>query len=266
MQVPWPKLSHGIKFADGLSQRIGVDQAGKIRRGRFPGRIGISDPERHVTVAVKQFWQNYPKSLEVGRGMLSVGLWPQDGGEPEVGHYGRGRYFFSGGWHKTHELFFSFSSARGRHTDSRASTDGLLSPLFAEVPPAWHAETRAWGLLAPSGFRSVSGEMQEALDRYERYQRILVDPRASSDGIDLEAIREMRGYRKWFSCEWYGWEDFGDLMHGGNPCHPSSLIYDWPYIMWLHYARSGDPRFRRVAEEMTPLCPRQLSYAQAGSQ
>jgi hypothetical protein len=78
----------------------------------------------------------------------------------------------------------------------------------------------------------------------------LIDSGASHDGVDMATMREHRGYPKW-SCDWYGWEDFGDLMHGGNPCQPSSLIYDWPYIMWLQYARSGDERFRMLAEEMT---------------
>ncbi len=243
------EVAHEYDESMNFFYETSIDGQRKTQRGRLPGWLDIRNREGGLTLAVRRFWQNYPKSIELADGVVSVGLWPRNDQDPEVGPYGKGRYFFSGGWHKTHEIMLAFSAAPAE----RAGDDpaGFLTPLVAQASPQWHVDSKGWGLIAPSGLRSRAPHLQPVLDRYERYQRILIDPEASSDRIDLERIRETRGYRNWFSCDWYGWEDFGDLMHGGNPCQPSSLIYDWPYIMWLQYVRSADPRFRTLAEEMT---------------
>ena len=220
---------------------------------RFAGWLGLTaGASGGLTVAVHRFWQNYPKSLEVQTGgRLALGLWPADGGPPEVGPYGQGRYFFAGTWHKTYDALFFYHQGDPRAAGAEVATAALLAPLVALPPPAYLAATQAWSPVVPSGATSPVPELQEAFTRYEQYQRILIDPAASADGRTLAQMREQRGAGAQARTDWYGWEDFGDLMHGGNPGHPSNLIYDWPYILWLHYLRSGDPRFRQAAEELT---------------
>ena len=220
---------------------------------RFADWLGLTaGASGGLTVAVHRFWQNYPKSLELQTGgRLALGLWPADGGPPEVGAYGQGRYFFAGTWHKTYDALFFYHPGDPRAAGAEGATAALLAPLVALPPPAYLAATQAWSPLVPSGATSSVPELQEAFTRYEQYQRILIDPAASADGRTLAQMREQRGAGAQARTDWYGWEDFGDLMHGGNPGHPSNLIYDWPYILWLQYLRSGDPRFRQAAQELT---------------
>jgi len=162
---------------------------------RIDGWVGVAGPGSALTVAVNRFWQNYPKSLEVQSGRLSIGLWPADGPPEQVGHYGRARHFFSGGWHKTHDLLFVYHGNDPHGAGDHAAVMSLLAPLAGLPAPAWVASTGAWGAIAPSGLKSPDRELQEALDRYERYQRILIDPAASADGVTLERMREGRGPR-----------------------------------------------------------------------
>jgi len=231
---------------------------GKIVKSgqRSDGWASLCDDTRCGGVGVRAFWQNYPKSLESSETGAAIGLWPLGVTSGEVGEYGRGGYFFSGGWHKTHEVFLAFWPQGGRNP---LAEGGLLTtPLLLLAPPSWYADTRAWGLIAPAGFRSLDAASREAVERYERFRAVLVDPEVSSDGVTLERLRETRGLAApqapgfHFNLDLYGLETFGEIPWGGNRVGTySALHYDWSYIMWLHLIRSGDFRYLPLALEMT---------------
>ncbi|MGH9896639.1 MAG: hypothetical protein ACREA0_32500, partial [bacterium] len=127
----------------------------------------------------------------------------------------------------------------------------LLTPPAAE--PDVGAMGEVWRPLGPAGLKDPDPEMNEALQRHTKWMMMLVDPAASEDGHTIEAIREHRGPWKIRQGVWnyYGWQEFGDIWHWGNPGAPSNLIYDWPWIAWLQHVRTGDPRLRTLAEEFT---------------
>jgi len=207
-------------------------------------------------VGVRAFWQNYPKSLEMSASRAAIGLWPAGATKQETGEYGRGNYFFSGSWHKTHDIFLSFFPK----VEKEPLPNNILleAPLFAVAPPAWHAETRAWSLIGPAGFKAADAATQEAIGRYDRFRAIMIDSDASDDEVTLKHLEETRGLGTatapgvHFDIDLYGWEAFGELPWGGNLAgFYSALHYDWSFIMWLHFIRSGDLRYWPVALAMT---------------
>ncbi len=250
---------------------------------RSEGWMDLSDGDFGIAVGMKYFWQNYPKSIEINGSTISMGLLPDYDQMPEEGHYSEGNYYFSGGWHKTHELLYYFHDTVKSRAEIEEVVSSFKAPMIALAPAGWYADTKAWSLIAPrirnndskgylphygmlkgskSLIESDPGDLQkEALGRYEQMNQVLIDPEVSVDHIDLEKMRESRGSfhflkgKGWVDCfkeEYYGWENFGDLVwkwnQAGNYC---ALHYDWPYIMWLQMIRSGDIRYFGLAEEMT---------------
>lgn len=250
---------------------------------RSEGWIDVSDGNLGVTVGVKHFWQNYPKSIEINGNGISLGLLPDYEQMPEKGHYSEGNFYFSGGWHKTHEVLYYFHDAEKVNAEVEKIINSFKTPLVALAPGTWYADTKAWSLVAPRINNDDSRKylqhygmlkdtrlstesdpvkiQREAIERYERMNQIMIDPDISEDNIDLEKIRESRGsfrnikgkgWVDYFDEEYYGWEDFGDLVWRWNQGgQHSALHYDWPYIMWLQMIRSGDTKYFEIAEEMT---------------
>src|SRR5690606_18767954 len=85
----------------------------------------MAGPHGGMAVAVREFWQNWPKALEVGTGQLRVGICPdfsagQYDGHPlweesKLYYYLRdGQYTFKIGTARTHELWATCFSGPGR--------------------------------------------------------------------------------------------------------------------------------------------------------
>lgn len=216
---------------------------------RAEGYLNISDGKGGVTVGIQYFWQKYPKSIGIEKGKLRIGLLPGGDAKPERRHHAKGIHYFSGGWHMTNEILFQFYLG-AQQSDSVVKTySGFRTPLFARCTSEWYAKTNAWGLIAPRGVSSPNRMVKKAIDLYERYQSMFVEKTASSKGRTIEVLRETRNLGKGH----YGWENFGDMVwkwKGGKGPF-CALHYDWPYIMWLQYIRTGDERYRKLAREMT---------------
>ncbi len=221
-----------------------------VKKGaRSAGWLDLSDEQRGITVWIRSFWQKFPKSIEVQNGELKIGILPDNDTEWEKGHYAEGNHYFSGGWHMTNEIFFYFHAHPARAAKSIEVITSLSDPLFASCSPGWFADSKAWGLIGPSGTESADGMTEKALSRYEMFQRMFIDPRVSLEHKSIETLRETRNLGK----DHYGWENFGDLAwkwQGGVGPY-CALHYDWPYIMWLQFVRTGDERFLGLAQEMT---------------
>ena len=244
-------VNRDIKGLDGLnfSYQATLDDRVIATGKRYPGCVDVTGKKGGVTISIPRFWQNAPKSVGWRDGILSVGILPKEHAVKEVtgpfSHYTQGNYYFSGGWHKTTELFFTFHGPElGERYADRVQAR-LDTPLLARCEPGWYSKTRAFGLTSPRDEHSQSrSEVNEARDIYERYQEMFIDGKFDNKGRDIMMLRETRT----MNLGYYGWENFGDMAFNGAF---SSLHYDWPYIMWLQYTRSGDPRYRERAVEMT---------------
>jgi len=225
----------------------------ELKKGlRTDGIVSLAGGNGKLTVAVRDFWENYEKAIELDGQKLRLWLWPLEGQWPRrwngysVAQYAChmmatvspvGVYGMPGGVHKGHQVILDFS---GRNpAQAHAALD---KPLFAVAPAAYYAGTEAVpGLFAPPAVRVDDDECDPKLDAWMRMTRSAFDPK-SEHGI-WEARR--RQGRLNF---WYGWLEFGDMCIPGNGY--VSLHYDWPWIMLVNLLRTGDLNALRLAEDM----------------
>ncbi len=225
-----------------------IEEKGK----RSPGWLDISDQNQGVSVAIRHFWQNFPKSITFQHQTLSLGLWPLGGKWPPQAVE---NYRFRGGTHKTYEILLRFYNKAIPALTAQKLLECFNNPLFAIAPPAWYANTGVLGLTAPKGVTSQNPILAEALQRYEKLQACKVHLEESEEQhgkyppSTIYTEREARGENQ----DWYGWMDFGDIPWGGQSGDGaySSGHYDWPYGMLLQFLRTGDYAFFRLGDELT---------------
>ncbi|MDO3379754.1 glycoside hydrolase family 127 protein [Geoalkalibacter halelectricus] len=241
-------------FAKGafFSMRKGEE---KVKEGQtHPGWLRLKGDSAEVGLAVRHYWQNFPKKIVAGPGRLRVDLWPEEGyyphcrseDFPEEQHdmycrqAGRdvGLYLFDGGRHKTHEMLLAFA-VPGEGTDPEALHAAVEHPLMALASPAWYSDTGGLGMIAPGGLSIGDAALDEALDRYDRLQVAMVDEDVSQNEWTINTLKTRYPARWSYTRQYryFGWMGFGDLLWSNQT--GSALHYDWPYSMLLHYLRTG---------------------------
>jgi len=222
----------------------------EIKKGaRTDGVVALSGAAGRLTAAVRHFWQNYEKAIELDGTTLKLWLWPTDGEWPRPVRRGRrntnefrqfckrGLYALQGGLHKRYEMILDLS---GR--DAKASAATLNSPLMARATPEYYAGTEAGpGWFAPAGTSDGGADYAQKVKNWNRQAKNAVDPKERTSLIRTRrGGAEGRGF-------WYGWMDFGDLLWANGYC---TLHYDWSWVMLLNYLRQGDRGFLDMGEEM----------------
>ncbi len=200
-------------------------ELGEASGGRAPGLVSMGG----LTVATRDFWQNWPKSLEAERGALVVGLYPaitpadRYANRPDehiLYYYLRdGNYTFRAGLEKRHELLIGPTAA--------ATAEQIIArvnePLVVSAPVEWYTSSGALGNI-------VGGEGRE----FTAYDRQL------SDVLDAHLrVREQQ--------HWYGLMNFGDWW-GERGNNWGNIEYDLQHALFTQYFRTADPRFFRAAE------------------
>jgi hypothetical protein len=239
-----------------------ITSAGKeLKKGdRTDGVVELKGGSGAMVAAVRDFWQNYEKAIELDGSKLRLWLWPTEGSwprpYPELKSGGLfcktmqtlpkdGMYLLPGAVHKGHELILDFSGREAKETSAE-----LSAPLFALASAEYYAGTEAApGLFAPPEVRTADKDCNAKLSAWERMARSAADP-ASPSGLwraRQAAWWAAVGYVG-DSSQWYGWMDFGDLSVPGSG--PVSLHYDWTWIMLSDALRSGDLGFLRLGTDM----------------
>jgi len=195
----------------------------------------VEDSRKGMAVAVRGFWQNFPKALKVDRqGLVSIALWPhREGGPHEL----------QGGEQKTHELAVYLQTGRGGgETFDHWSTVAMrscLKPLVAWAPADWYMESGAFGLGV--------AYTQEGLEEYEWLAQAPVMDERYNVYKGREFIDE------------YGWRNYGDFLadnepdetHGPNKGKLTlshwNLAFDYAWGMLLQCVRTatGAPEISR---------------------
>ncbi len=223
---------------------------------RTDGVVELKGGDATLTVAIRDFWQNYEKAIELDGRALRLWLWPPEGQWPRTVSRHRqlrryrniaeeGRYLLQGSVHKGHEFILDFS---GRPPEETAAE--LSDPLFALADAEHYAATGALPVLfAPPDVKTGNRNADFSLAAWTRMGRSVADP-ASPHGIPA-ARRDSRRFNMTYfgdQTQWYGWMDFGDLSVPGRG--QVSLHYDWPLIALLDYVRHGDAASLRLGTEM----------------
>jgi hypothetical protein len=195
------------------------------------GWIAVAGDEGACTVAVRDFWQNFPKALRARPdGTLEVGLFPDEFG-PEDNWF-----TLRAGEHKTHELLVSFSQS-----DQGLRGETFSSPLFAQAPPEWYVGSGAFG---PTALPDL-----ESWPDYEGY----LDHQLAYSGVDVEmgdTFPSLLDAIEGSDC--YGIFDYGDwpIDYEGYELAPLNPKYNNDYGMWQQWLRGGDPRWFDLAEAL----------------
>jgi hypothetical protein len=188
---------------------------------RFSGAVG--------PVFVRDFWQNYPKDLEVGANGSTFWLMPRlKSDEYDLSNkkshdwhklyywFDNGGYKLRQGMTKTHEVWLGLDG----------SAPPLDRPLFAAAPPKWYADSGAFGELTVADLdRAVVSDydkkVTETLDAY------------------LKNRDRNREFGQFNFGDWWGER----IINWGN------IEYDTQHAFFLQFARSGDRRFLQAGEE-----------------
>jgi len=193
---------------------------------RAPGWAAIRNEHGAMSVAVRDFWQQWPKSLEVSPAGVSVGLFPR---------FIEGDYDHMQPWYKHQYLFagecYRLRTGQARRWDLWLDLEGrgeelaamACAPLVPSADPAQALATTVWGAIAPAGTREMQAYDAWAEDLCKAYQHA------------IEVDRD------------YGAMNWGDWF-GERQVNWGNHEYDTTDQLLVQFARTGDPRYFYAAD------------------
>jgi hypothetical protein len=176
-----------------------------------------------IAASVRDFWQNFPKSLSWFAGELRIGVFPASSGRAVE---------LQGGEQKRHRISLAF----GDDAKVLGAAQAALDPLHAWVDPAW--------VEASGAVRGMVADLSASPAWTEHVRTVVEGPNSFIDRREI--IDE------------YGWRNFGDLYadhEAVNHTGPEPFIthynnqYDFVWAAGFHALRTGDPRWARLARE-----------------
>ena len=194
--------------------------------GQGPGWIEFEDAQGRVAVAMRDFWQQWPKSIEAADEQVAFGLFPR---------FEKGAFDHMEPWYK-HQYLFEGDCYRLRTGQARrwelwvdlAGNGSSLAkmanaPLVPVADPVQAIETGVWDAIAPAGTPEMGEYDPWAENLFQAY---------------CESIRTQRDYG---AMNWGDW--FGERgVNWGN--HE----YDTVNQILIQFARTGDPHYFHVAD------------------
>ncbi|MCP4263268.1 MAG: hypothetical protein GY774_38030 [Planctomycetes bacterium] len=194
------------------------------------GWAEIDDGKGRIAIALKDFWQQWPKSIDVDSEGLSIGLFPE---------FEEGTFKHMKPWYKYQHLF---EDNRYRLRTGQAprwkvwldfSGDGSSlaksanTPLVPSAEPAQAIASGVWGYVAPAGSKGMK--------EYDDWAENLFD-----NGY-CRSIKIQRDY---------GQMNWGDWF-GERKCNWGNHEYDTAKHILVQFARTGDPKYFYVGNVAT---------------
>ena len=218
-------------------RRSTLSDGGVVSRGdRARGWAVVRNGKTRLLIVVRDFWQRYPKSIEVRSDGIRIGLLPELAADQYAKHgdameqlrllywFKDGKYRLKRGVRTTADLLFWCDE--GTRPPARVVAEHFQNPLFAVCEPAYYCKTGAFGRLEPAA--------EGAFPQYERFVAGLFD--------GLEATR--RTNRS------YGFLNYGDTF-GERRYNWVNSEYDLAFGMLLQFVRSGELRYLWRADQQT---------------
>lgn len=197
-----------------------------LRAGEHaPNWLASSGQQGTLAVAMRDFWQNYPKAWQVNEQGISIGICPDvsgvaypSGGIEEVRSFyylQGGQYRLKRGMARTHDMLFAFAT---NSAEALGDIRQFSEPPFVRVSPGLFEQT---GVLSP-----LSGRGDKGTERYDRW----TDEALAVFEADRTQSRA------------YGMLNFGD-WYGERRYNWGDMEYDTPYGFILEYLRGGSSRY-----------------------
>jgi hypothetical protein len=212
-----PNGFRGYRIRDGAEEQTGL---------RATPHVAVTSEGRGwMAVAVPDFWQNFPKSIEADGRSISVGLWPRQYADVHE---------LQPGEQKTHVVYLN----AGAGLVTPDAFEWCRQPSAAHADPTVYCSSGAIPFLVPA-----------AEDPHRDYLSLV---NAAVDGSNtFEHKREV--------VDEYGWRNFGDLYADHEAVldpGPGPLVshynnqYDAVAGFAYHFMRTGDVRWWRAMHEL----------------
>ncbi|MDH7570136.1 MAG: hypothetical protein QHJ73_11185, partial [Armatimonadota bacterium] len=191
-----------------------------------PGWAEAETDEGTVALAMRDFWQQWPKSLEAIPDGVAVGLFP---------HFTEGDFAHMEPWYKYQYLFegecYRLREGQARRWEVWVNLSGdgrrlahlVNAPLVPALSPAQAIATGVWDDIAPAGAPGMAAYDAWAENLFHAYVR---------------AVEVQRDYGAMNWGDWFGERQ----VNWGN--HE----YDTPNQILIQFARTGDPRYFYMAD------------------
>lgn len=210
----------GYRVFSGKSQESTI----KLEGRRATPYVNLSSPTGWIAAGVKDFWQNFPKALQVEGSRLRVGLFPAES---------KSGFELQGGEKKRHTIFLDFGTIK-----EETIIPQMLFPLHVSLDPEWVEQTGAVSNFVPESF--------DQNREYLNYIHNIIDG-PNSFFSKREIVDE------------YGWRSFGDLYgdhEAVNHKGPGVLVshynnqYDFIYGSFFQFLRTGDRRWFQLMSDV----------------
>ncbi|WP_220096057.1 exo-rhamnogalacturonan lyase family protein [Daejeonella oryzae] len=230
--APVPESSD-VKRIEGFSATLFSDKKEQFTKTKASGWMDITDGKWGIGIGIKNFFEEYPKELAIdgANKMATAFLWsPQslpmsfarDTNSPDDGILGN----FAQGLAKTSELVYYFHESNKSSAEIQKSINYVLNPPAAHAASEWYASSKVFGSYSPKG---------KDFPEFER-------------GMDYRMDWVLFN-QNW--APWYGMFDHGDFKNYYINNKWSMWANNEPaqdYMLWMHFLRTGDPRFYKAAE------------------
>lgn len=203
----------------------------EIEGARLPGGMDYRGADgAGVTVAMLDFWREYPRALSATAERALVEILPGLDGEdfwadlpPHLSYpFVEGCYRLKWGMAKTTRMALSFHAAGDPAVDPNAAAQALDLPPVPVIDSAWYAQTGALGDMAAQ----VPGE-------FEAWDADVA--RRFAEHLELKEREREYGFLNWG--DWFGERG---RNWGNNE-------YDLPHGLFMQYARTGNRDYYRLA-------------------
>jgi len=225
--INWNSPNHVNRFGKrtGSFRGYRVFEDGRLRKEekRASPVVLLKGAKKTISGVIKEFWQNFPKAIEIKDNSLVFRLFPSQ--YKDV-------FELQGGEQKTHTVFLCFGEKNP--IDLR----WVHRPLMPKITPEWFSNSMAFNYLIPREKDSGS-EYIKLIESAVEGNNTLFDR--------LETIDE------------YGWRNFGDLYADHETLRykgPPPLIshynnqYDILYGTLFQYVRSGNLKWQNIADNL----------------
>ncbi len=202
-------------------------EGAEAKGSKAPGWGQIEDEKGTIAIALRDFWQQWPKSIGVDSEKIKIGLFPE---------FEKGTYDHMKPWYK-YQYLFEDNCYRLRMGQAPRwqiwldfSGDGASlakfanSPLIPSADPAAAFASGVWGYTAPAGGAGMA--------EYDNWAENLFD-----NGY-CHSIKVQRDY---------GQMNWGDWF-GERGCNWGNHEYDTAKHILLQFARTGDPKYFYVGD------------------